>query len=57
MKNILQVISKLCGYIVLAVVVVVSVMVVMAVDKAPFVLGAAQTLCEEKSQQPGETGL
>lgn len=44
-------------YVALAAVVVVAVMVVGAVDGAPFVLGAAQTLCEEKSQQRGETGL
>lgn len=41
---------------VLAIVVVVAVMVAMAVDEAPFLLGAAQTLCEEKSQQWGEIG-
>lgn len=40
-------------YIVLPAVVV----AVVAVDGAPFVSGAAQTLCEGKSQQPGETGI
>lgn len=50
-------VSYMVIYVALAAVVVVAVMVVGAVDGAPFVLGAAQTLCEEKSQQRGETGL